>query len=151
MIILLFIDYIEKIAVYFKDLTKDKIVRIYAQYDPDGISSAAILTKSLLRMNKKFELSFFKQINSKVLSRLKANDKVLVFLDMGSGHLNILKEIIENNKVFIIDHHEPIKYVHENLFHINPHLFDEDPENYCTSILSFIFSLKLDKINEELV
>jgi len=151
-VIILFFEFLKNEASLFKKLIEDKLVRIYAQYDPDGISSAAIMAKALLRMNKNFEVRFFKQLNSKVVEKIEASeDKVLVFLDFGSGHLDILKNVIEKTQVFIIDHHEPLNFSHQNLHHINPLLFNENAEDYCTSIIAYLFSLSLDEKNRDLI
>ena len=139
--IALFLDEVERIAKIFKELIRSRHVRIYAQYDADGITSASIMAKVLIREGCNFELRVLKQLNSKTVKNVffKEND-LLIFLDIGSGQLNILKDIVEKTKVLIIDHHEPIKYEHPNLFHLNPLLFGEDPEKYSTSLLSFIFA-----------
>lgn len=150
--IFLFFEKIKEAAKLFLDLSEGKIIRIYSQYDPDGISSSAILSKCLLRLGKKFELRFLKQLNSKVKNKIDCEKKFIVFLDMGSGHLNILKDIIEKNTVMIIDHHEIVEFENKNLIHINPHLYKEvNPEDFCTSILTFLFSIALDEKNEDLI
>ncbi|MEM0333275.1 MAG: DHH family phosphoesterase, partial [Candidatus Aenigmatarchaeota archaeon] len=152
-VIILFSDKINEAAKLLLTLSEGKVIRIYSQYDPDGISSAAILSKCLIRLGKKFELRFFKQLNSKSKSYIDTDGKLIVFLDMGSGHLNILKDIIEKNKVFIIDHHEMTEFNSENLIHINPHQFKDEvnPEDYCTSILTFLFAISLDEKNQDLI
>ena len=144
----LFLNEVERIAHIFKELVKKKHVRIYAQYDTDGITSASIIAKVLLREGCNFELRILKQLNSKTVKDVvyREND-LLIFLDMGSGQINVLKDIIEKTTVLIIDHHEPIKYEHLNLLHINPLLFGEDPEKYSTSLLTFIFAKFVDPKN----
>lgn len=137
----LFLEEVERVAKIFKELIRRKHVRVYAQYDADGITSASIIAKVLIRENCNFELRVFKQLNSKTVKDVSFSENdFLIFLDMGSGQINLLKDAIEKTNVLIIDHHEPIKYEHHNLLHINPLLFGEDPEKYSTSLLSFIFA-----------
>jgi RecJ-like exonuclease len=137
----LLIDEIERVAKIFKEIIKKKHIRIYAQFDSDGITSASILVTTLLREGCNFELRILKQLNSKTVNDITfSNSDFLIFLDMGSGQINILKGIIEKTNVLIIDHHEPIRYEHPNLFHLNPILFGENPEKYSTSLLVFMFS-----------
>ncbi len=144
----LFLEEVDRIAKIFKELIRRKHVRIYAQYDTDGITSASIIAKVLIRENCNFELRVLKQLNSKTIRDINFNENdFLIFLDMGSGHLNLLREIIEKVNVLIIDHHEPIKYEHPNLLHLNPLLFGENPENFSTSLLSLIFAKSVNKIN----
>jgi len=140
-VINLFLEEVERIAKIFKELIRRKHVRIYTQYDADGITSASIIAKVLIRENCNFELRVLKQLNSKTVRDVNFNENdFLIFLDIGSGQINLLKDAIEKTNVLIIDHHQPIKYEHHNLLHINPLLFGEDPEKYSTSLLSFIFA-----------
>lgn len=44
-------------------LDKHDYVRIYAHYDADGISGAAIVSIALMRMGKKVHVSFLKGLN----------------------------------------------------------------------------------------
>jgi len=137
----LFLKEIERVAKIFRELIKRKHVRIYAQFDSDGITSASIIVRTLLRENCNFEVKILKQLNSKTIKEVIFNENdLLIFLDMGSGQIDLLKEIIEKTHVLIIDHHEPIRYEHPNLFHLNPLLFGEEAEKYSTSLLAFIFS-----------
>jgi RecJ-like exonuclease len=139
-VISLFLKEIERVARISRELVRKKHVRIYAQYDADGITSASIIAKFLLREGCNFELRVLKQLNSNSVKEIVyGDDDFLIFLDMGSGQIDLLKDIIEKINVLIIDHHEPIKYEHPNLFHINPLLFGEDPEKYSTSLLSLMF------------
>jgi len=151
-VITLFFEEIERVAKIFKELIRRKHVRIYAQYDADGITSASIITEVLIRENCNFELRILKQLNSKTIREINFEDNdLLIFLDMGSGQINLIKEIIERTTVLIIDHHEPVKYEHPNLLHINPLLFGEDPEKYSTSLLSFIFAKFVNFSNIDLI
>jgi len=152
-VIVLFEERIREAAISFLKLSEEKVIRIYSQYDADGISSAAIFSKFLIRLGRNFELRFFKQLNSKVLNNIDTNNKFLVFLDMGSGQLEILKDVIKDGNTLIIDHHEPSNFHLENLIHVNPHLFSDniDPEDYCTSIIVYLFTLCIDRKNEDLI
>jgi len=140
-VINLFLDEVERVAKIFKEIIKRKHVRVYAQYDADGITSASIIAKVLLREGCNFEIRILKQLNSKTVKDVVYTENdFLIFLDMGSGQINLLKEIVEKTTVLIIDHHEPIKYEHPNLLHINPLLFGESLEKYSTSLIAFIFA-----------
>ena len=44
-------------------IKKHEFIRIITHHDVDGISSAAILAISLLRIGKKFRISFLKGLN----------------------------------------------------------------------------------------
>jgi len=61
-VINLFLREVERIAKIFKSAIQDKHIRVFAQFDTDGITSAAIMTKVLIREGKNFELRFYKQL-----------------------------------------------------------------------------------------
>jgi single-stranded DNA-specific DHH superfamily exonuclease len=60
---ILFLDEVERVAKIFKELIRKKHVRVYAQFDADGISSASIIIKTILRMGGNFEFSCFSTLN----------------------------------------------------------------------------------------
>ena len=80
----------------------DGLVRGGSHYDPDGIASAAVMAKALIREGKRFRLGFVKGINSEVFSSLEHEGYVII-LDMGSGQLEAIKEM--GAVVVICDHH----------------------------------------------
>ncbi|MCD6403146.1 MAG: DHH family phosphoesterase [Candidatus Aenigmarchaeota archaeon] len=144
---------IQKASRIVKELIKQHPVRIISHYDADGITSAAILTKSLAREGANFEVHIVKQLREKVIKNLLKDEKnsLLIFSDLGSGQLNLLNKygILENNKVLILDHHQPINFSHKNLIHINSLMFNEP---YTSgSILSFLFAYNLNEKNIDLI
>lgn len=146
----MFLDGIEKIARITKAIIKQKNVKIFVQHDADGLCSASILTKMLLRENVNFELRVFKQLTSDVISKLEINeDDFIIFADFGSGQLPLLKYIIEKAHVLILDHHEPTEFSHMNLFYLNPLLFGE--EETSSSIVCYLFAKFLNIKNVDLV
>jgi single-stranded DNA-specific DHH superfamily exonuclease len=97
-----------------------QFVRIFTHYDVDGISSAAIMAKSLLRMGKRFHLTFLNGLNSGELDYER--DELTVFLDMGSGYPDVVSDV--DSDVLIIDHHFPVGRIvaKKEFVHVNPHL-----------------------------
>jgi RecJ-like exonuclease len=146
----LFLEEISKIAETVKGLMKEKVVKIVAQFDADGLASAAIFSRILLREGLNFELRIVKQLTPEEIKKLKSDkEKFLVFLDCGSGQLDKLKELIESTKILVIDHHSPVEYKHQNLFHINPLLFGED--ELSASLVTYLFAKFFNKRNTDLV
>ena len=147
--IALFFDEIEKIAKVFKGIIKEKKVRVFSHFDCDGISSAAIMTKALIRENANFSITFFDQLKKENVEKINlGEDETLVFLDFGSGQLDNLSKFFDKTQLFILDHHFPLKLSHINLYHLNPLLFNE--EEISASVLTYLFSKFLDKRNVEL-
>ncbi len=82
-------------------------IRIVSHYDADGIASAAIMVKAMLRAGKKFHLSLVKQLgDNAIMSLAEEKRKFIVFLDLGSGHLESIKSHLSGADVVIIDHHQ---------------------------------------------
>ena len=65
----------------FLEQTEKKAIRVITHHDTDGITSAAIITKTLRRLNKPFTLRVIKGIDEKILQEeLKRNSKEINFL-----------------------------------------------------------------------
>ncbi len=98
-------------------LQRHEFVKIYAHYDADGISGAAIVSTALMRIGKKIHVSFLKGLNEGV----EHDGGLALFVDMGSGYPDVISSIEED--VIIVDHHFPVGRIEkENVAHINPHL-----------------------------
>lgn len=146
----MFIEEIERAAKILKAIAREKKVKIFSHFDADGLASASILLKACLRTGQNFELKILKQLTSKTMEKIKfTDDDVLIFSDLGSGQIDLLKEAIEKTQVFILDHHEPISFHHMNLFHLNPLLYDE--EEISASVISYLFAKNLSIQNTDLV
>ncbi len=140
----------DRTAKAVKPLIKEKNVKLFCQFDADGISSASILTKALLREGVNFELRIFKQLTSEIIRDLKfSGNDFLIFADFGSGQLDRLQDCLNTTQVLILDHHEPVKISNMNLFHLNPILFGES--ELSSSIVSYLFAKSLNISNADLV
>ncbi|HKZ45308.1 MAG TPA: DHH family phosphoesterase, partial [archaeon] len=146
----MFLEELEKISKIFKSIVKEKNVKIIHHLDADGISSAAIIAKMMLRENIGFEMRMVKQLTSEIIKELVISEKdFLIFLDLGSGQLKLLKEILEATQVLILDHHEFAEMEHPNLFHLNPLLFAE--EEISSSMICYLFAKSVDLKNTDIV
>ena len=129
--------------------TKEQI-RVVSHYDADGICSASIMVKTLLRWGKDFHLTFVKQLNEKVLESLAGEEHSLfIFLDMGSGQMDGIKEHLNSSKVIICDHHQPKGEPNENIVHINSVLIGIE-DNISGSGVTYILSRTIDPKNIDL-
>jgi RecJ-like exonuclease len=146
----LFLEEIERASRIFKSIIKQKKVKVISHIDADGLTSAAIITKMLLRVGQNFELRIVKQLTRDVVEKIKFTENdVLIFLDLGSGQVSFLKEILEKTQVFILDHHEPEIFEHINLFHLNPLLFKE--EEISSSMICYLFAKNFSIQNVDLI
>jgi RecJ-like exonuclease len=141
------INAIENFSKLFLEEIKKNQIHLISHFDTDGITSAAIFSKTLEKLNKQFSIKIIKQLSQEEILNFP-KDKTIVLIDLGSGSLEHLAKI--KNKVFIIDHHEiKTKITSENINIINPHLISES-ENLCSSELTYLFSKSISNENTNL-
>ncbi len=136
---------IQKSIERIEELSKTKPIRIISHFDTDGITSAAIFSRALERWNKKFSLQIVKALDEEAINSLP-EDQIIIFLDLGSGSLNYLKE--KNTEIFIFDHHEIINDIPQNVTMINPLLIKEDPLSGAATC--YLFAKTLSPKNKDL-
>lgn len=118
-------------------------IRVYSHYDADGVSSASIIVSVLSRLNKKFHLSFQKQLDLEEISRDKSD--LVIICDLGADGL-----APEDFAVIIVDHHEP-PISSEKIVNLNPRSYGYDgTREACSSTVAFILSLFIDEKNSDL-
>ena len=130
-----------------KIIRNSKDIHIISHIDADGISAGTIAYQTLKRLGKNYSIEFVKQLDDKVLERLKNENHELVwFTDLGSSISTSYPEI---NKV-VTDHH----FCPENSnspFHLNPHLFNLDGGLEISGAgTTYLVSKAIDKKNMDL-
>lgn len=142
-------------ARYIAEVLRTHIggIRIVSHHDADGICSAAIIARALAREGKPFHLSFVKQLYGDVIQELAdEGHQIIVFLDMGSGQIELIQEHILNDKtkVVVIDHHRMNgEITSDDMIHLNPVEFGID-ENISGSGTSYIVARAMNPANREL-
>lgn len=132
-------------------------IRILSHYDADGITSAAIIVKALQREGKGFHLTLIKQLSEDWVKRLAGEKAGLVlFLDFGSGLLDVISEGLKEKQVIVLDHHQKQdsgvpgdKSRKGKIIHVNPMDFGIE-ENISSSGVSYIVARAMNPENREL-
>ncbi len=146
---------VEEAARAFSLAGKSETIRLVSHLDADGLSSAAVIIKTLLRENRKYCLSIVPQLTEEVATQLAAESYgCYVFTDLGTGQFGLLKKhlAVNGKKVFILDHH----YIQgesaaENIVHVNPHLAGiESSREISGAGVSYLFSRALNDKNRGL-
>jgi len=146
----LFFEEIEKIAKIMKTILKERKVKLVSHYDADGLCSASIIIRALMREDVGFKLRVVKQLTEEEISSLDVREnEILILTDLGSGQIEALLPILEKTQILILDHHDPIRKEHMNLFHINPLIFGE--EEISGSMVCYLFAKSLNMKNTESV
>ena len=143
----LFVDLAKAVEALKENKNKD--VTIVSHYDADGITSASILMKALSREGIAFKTKIVKHLRKETVEEIYDNDRVFIFSDIGSGQLKLLKPLIEENVVIILDHHHPVEFMHRNLYHVNPMLYGR--ADASGSVVSYLFAKMLNDANKDLV
>lgn len=138
-------------AEEFLNTSKKETIRIIGHLDADGICSSAIIINAMTKLNRKYILTILPTITEETLNQLnKESEKYFVFVDLGSGSLDIIGKTLQEKKILILDHHHPqsdTKY--SNIIQINPHLFDIDGSNEISGAgVVFLFSMALTDNSE---
>ncbi len=141
---------INEFSKNFIEKTQNKKICLISHYDTDGISSAAILSKTLRGLQKQFSLKIIKQLSEDEI-KLFPENSIIFLADIGSGVIDHLAKI--KNKIFIIDHHElSNKIIPDNITILNLHTIERHTEfeNLCSAELSYLFSKSVSKENKDL-
>ncbi len=137
---------IEQVAKKFIEQSDKKEIYVVSHFDTDGITSATIMIQTLKKLDKKFSVKIIKRLEEKFISELPQN-KLILFLDLASGSLNHIKNSGLKD-IFIIDHHEIIQKIPENIHMINPELNANPKMN--SSCLVYLFCKHLIPESNEL-
>jgi RecJ-like exonuclease len=145
----MFVEQVSRAAKIFKAVAKQKKVKLFSHLDADGLCSAAIIIKAMLREGINFELKIVKQLTADIIDKIEVSENdVLFFTDLGSGQLKSLQKFFDKTQIFILDHHEPEKASHINLFHMNPLAFME--EEISSSMICYLFAKSINAANTQL-
>jgi len=136
----------------FLKISENKPIRIISHYDTDGITSAAILIKTLKRLDKKFTVRIVKGLEENIIKEelTKQPKEVIVFSDLASGSLDYFQDLQE--PIFILDHHEIHKEkLTDKIKIINAHLTDNPKDNEATGAgLCYLFAKTISPENQDL-
>ncbi|RLG55910.1 MAG: hypothetical protein DRN95_07380, partial [Candidatus Hydrothermarchaeota archaeon] len=127
------------------------LVRIISHYDPDGISAAAIGCQMVKRLGLGFHCTLVKKLNDQKVQEIRDStpeDHLIIFSDMGSAKVSQLD--VFPNKVIVVDHHQP-ESEGQNIFHLNPHLFDIDGAGEASGSSFYLaLAITVDEANWDL-
>lgn len=140
-------------AEKFSQIDKSETIRLISHLDADGLSSAAIIVKTLLRENRKYCLSILPQLTEEAAAQLATESYTYyLFTDLGTGQFDVLKNHLGGKKVFILDHHHIQGGTEaEGFVHVNPHLAGvESSREISGAGVSYLFSRALNGKNTDI-
>jgi RecJ-like exonuclease len=132
---------IEAMAKRFLEKIQNSEIQIISHFDTDGITSATILAQTLKKLDMPFSLKIVKNLDEETIKKI-SKDKITIFLDLASNSIHhILNHKLKD--VFIIDHHQIIQEIPEEISIINPELYKN--QKISSSGLTYLFCKHLDK------
>ncbi len=110
-----------------ENIKKEGFIPIFSHNDPDGVTAGSILAKAIHRAGGSFLLRVIDRLDETTIGEIKKiQSNFYVFAEIGSGYLDVLKELSEKSKILVIDHHRPLEISYPNLTHVNPMLHGID-------------------------
>jgi single-stranded-DNA-specific exonuclease len=95
---------------------------VVSHHDADGITACAIMVDLLRKLGKDVDFRILKQLDSNSIGKILDINKSIVFTDMGSGQLSLLKENGMGD-FYVVDHHPPESEYERQ---VNPHFYGYD-------------------------
>ncbi|MFO8110358.1 MAG: DHH family phosphoesterase [Thermoplasmata archaeon] len=117
--------------------------RIVTHYDADGISSAAVLSRTFMKSKKGFHTTFVSSFPEDLPKELP-----IIFTDIGNSHLEKISTMDE--PVIVLDHHRNEKRaeIKKGKVFINPHDFGiNGSKEVSGGTLAFLLSITYDETN----
>ncbi|RLI41084.1 DHH family phosphoesterase [Candidatus Bathyarchaeota archaeon] len=123
-----FLDSAKQAAETILETVKeDGFIHVFSHLDADGIAAAGIVGKALWRLDARFCIRITQWINDELVEEiLFEKPQLIVFTDLGSGYIDLLKEKLSDFKIVILDHHQVSGEQAANFVHVNPHLLGID-------------------------
>jgi len=125
-------------------------IQVYSHYDADGISSASIIAKTLLRAGKEFKVTLFTSLNDSSMETIRDTQaECIIISDLGASYIEQLDAL--GCDVIVLDHHTIEKQA-KRICYANPHLYGIDGmTSGCGATMAFLFSMTVNKKNWDLV
>lgn len=139
-------------GVIREEAEKGKPISLISHVDADGLAAASIMGKTLARMEAPFRVQIWKQIDETLIDELSSNQKsLLLFTDLGSGSLDLLKAKLSDWEIVILDHHQPVGETAPKVTQVNPHLHSIDGAREISgSGITYLAAKAIDEVNIDL-
>ncbi len=127
-----------------------RFIQVFSHFDADGVSSAAIIAKALLREGKEFRVTLFATLNDYNMNVIRATKAdCIIVSDLGASYIDQLDEL--ETPVIVLDHHTVISEAKRTIY-ANPHLYGIDGmTSGCGATMCLLFAVALNENNWDLV
>jgi len=143
----------------YKSILNKDLIGIFGDYDVDGATSTALLSRYFHSINQKFETyipdrrkeGYGPSING-FNNLIKLGAKIIFTVDCGTSSFEPVNSAQNKNiDIIVLDHHQSAINLPKALAVINPNRYDDDSNlNYlCAAGVCFMFLAALNKILRE--
>ncbi|MDN5357285.1 MAG: single-stranded-DNA-specific exonuclease [Candidatus Methanomethylophilaceae archaeon] len=125
-------------------------IHVFSHYDADGIASAGIIAKTLLREGKEFTATLFTTLDDTSFDHIRnCGAECVIISDLGASYIEELDAMTCD--VVVLDHHAVCAEA-ARICYINPHLHGIDGMKFgCGSTMACLFAIRMDHRNWDLV
>lgn len=125
-------------------------IHIFSHYDADGLSSAAVIAKTLIRENKEFHVTLLKSLDNITFQEIENSDaECIIITDLGASFIKELDGL--KSDIIVLDHHT-VGAKAERVCYMNPHLYGIDGMSFgCGSTMACLFAIEMNEKNWDLV
>ncbi len=147
-----FLDSAAKAAKIIKEtVEEDGLIHVFSHLDADGVAAAGIIGRALTRLDARFRLRITQWIEEKIVEVLADKPDLIVFSDLGSGYVDLLKEKLGEFKIVILDHHQIMGETTDSFVHVNPHLHGIDGARDISGAgVAYFAARAVDRMNVDL-
>ncbi len=142
----------EAARLILKCVEENGFIHVTSHLDADGLAAAGIIGKALARLGGTFRLRVERWMDDDVVDEIAAEKPALtIFTDLGGGYLDLLSKKLSDQRVIVLDHHQPVGEVSSNLMHVNPHLCGIDGSRDLSGAgIAYFIAKALDENNTDL-
>jgi RecJ-like exonuclease len=135
-----------------RHIEKGNLIRVASHLDADGLTSASIIGRTLHRSDAEFRIRNIKQVDMGLLEELRREEPTpIIFCDLGSGNLELLKTAFKDIDIVVLDHHQPEGETFPALCQVNPHLYGFDgAREISSSGVCYLVAKAMDGSNTDL-
>lgn len=120
-------------------ITEHDDFHVIGHFDADGLTSIGIIGQALLRLGKKFESKAIKQLYADELDYIEKQN--IIFLDLGSGQINTIREKLKGKNILILDHHTPEETGNAKTGNSDPESTKGEPESEILEFNPHVFGI----------
>ena len=115
---------------------------IVGHYDADGIAGTAILSVLLNNMDVAHSVVNVKSLDQETLNNISSLWDSAIFVDIGSGYIDSILQLFNEDKFVIVDHHN---IQNNSIFQFNPLKFGYSEDEISGAGLSFYLAHFFDR------